>query len=218
MRRLLLPCSFLLVAAVSAGCTDAPEPIERSEDSSASPSETPSGTPDDSAGTGEGPVAGSGASLSPEDRATWCGVVTADQLSALTGYEVTEVRGEERGLRSCSAELPDLELQITWGSEPTGKTFEKYAAGWERPAGVYDVSEVELPGGQPAVVATQAVPQAGHAGTVLDGQVVQVLVAEVVPDDATTVDDLGDVAETDPRGLRGLRGEGTHGTGNRDRR
>ncbi|QBX55105.1 hypothetical protein EXE58_06300 [Nocardioides seonyuensis] len=200
MRRLLLPCSLLLVGAMSAGCTDEPEPTEGSDKSSASSSETPSETPSKSETpnegetTGEGPVAGAGAGLSPENAKEWCGVITPEQLSALTGYEVTGVWGRREGVNTCSTELPGLELNITWGSEPTKKSFEQYAAGWDRPAGVFDVAEVELPNGRPAVVATQPVPETGHAGAVVDGRVIQVLVSEVIPDEASTVEDLGAMA------------------------
>lgn len=201
MRR-LLPCSVLIVAALSAGCTDDSDPAGGSEETSASPSQAPSETADETSDesetTGEGPVAGSGAALPPKRRTKWCGAVTADQLNALTGYEVARVRGDGRqpGLVACSAELPDLELQITWGSVPAKKSFEQYAATWDRPAGVFDVTDVELPNGQPAVVATQPVPETGHAGTVVDGQLIQVLVGEVIPDEGTTVEDLGAMAET----------------------
>ena len=192
MRRLLLPCSLLLAGAVSAGCTDAPEPIERTEE----PSPSSSVTPDEGGTTGAGPVAGSGAGLSPKNGKQWCSAVTADQLSALTGFEVTQVWGRTDGLNSCSTELPGLELMISWGSERTSESFEKYAAGWERPPGVFDVTELDLSGGRPAVLATQSAPQeAAYAGTVIDGRVVEVTVAEVIPGEETTLEHLGAVAE-----------------------
>jgi hypothetical protein len=178
----------LLVGLLCAGCADDPEP---GGGGTAAPSPTTSDSPTDpAAGT---PVAGSGADLDPSDPQSWCSAVTAAQLGALTDYEVADVYASGDGLQSCVADLPGNELLLTWGTEPTKKSFEQYAAGFDKPAGVYEPSVISLGEGQSAVVAPRPDTPTAFAGTVVDGRVVQVSVAGVVVQDADS-DELAEMA------------------------
>lgn len=178
----------LLVGLLCAGCADDPEPeeggatAEPTATTSDSPSETAAGTP----------IAGAGAEVDPTDAQAWCGAVTPEQLAALTGFEVSEVQADGDGVQTCGADLPGVELMITWGAEPTKKSFEQYAGSFDRPAGVRERTDITL-GDQPAVVATQETPPTAFAGTVVDGRLVQVLVTGVVATDADPAD-LGEKA------------------------
>ncbi|EON25620.1 hypothetical protein [Nocardioides allogilvus] len=190
-------CAALLVTVLAAGCTD--DSDETSDpDSTSAPSQAPSSetsSDDLSESAAEGPVAGAGAALSPDKPKQWCNAITADQLAAVTGTEVAAVTDWSTGIQACGADLPGVEFQITWGSEPTKQSFTKYAETWNHPADAFAVRDAELPGGKPGLVATQPVPEAGHAGTVIGGRLIEVSVSEVIPDDMKSVDDLGAIAE-----------------------
>jgi hypothetical protein len=178
--------ALLVVALLGAGCADDGEPVDEPT-SSTSTTEEPTEEPS------QGPVAGSGAGIDPADGAAWCGAITAEQLAGATGYEVTEVASDGDGVQSCTADLPGSELLLTWGSEPTGKSFKQYAASYDRPAGVYAPTTITLDNGQPAVVAPRPDSPTAFAGTVADGRLVQVTVSGVVAMDADP-DELADVA------------------------
>lgn len=139
-------------------------------------------------------VAGSGAGIDPGDTDAWCGAITPEQLSAATGYDVVAIELRGSGLTVCRAELAEPEVDIWWGSEGTGRSFEQLEASWERPAGVYDPTTITLGSGQPAVVALQDVPPTAFASTVVDGTNVQALVSALVEQDGDPAD-LATVAE-----------------------
>ncbi|GAA5113359.1 hypothetical protein GCM10023339_17610 [Alloalcanivorax gelatiniphagus] len=183
----------LVVVLLAAGCSDDTEPDEPTTQSPSSDSPTGSPTEDPTEEPAEGPVAGTGAGIDPGDVKAWCGAVTPEQLSAATGFEVAGVASADAGVQSCTADLPGTELLLTWGSEPTKKSFEQYAAGYDRPAGVYAPTTTTLAGGQPVVVAPRPDSPTAFAGTVVDGRLVQVAVSGVVAVDADP-DDLGEVA------------------------
>lgn len=142
----------------------------------------------------ETPVAGSGAGIDPTDLGSWCGAITPEQLSGASGLEVADITSDGDGVQACTADLPGAELLITWGSETTTKSFERYAADFDRPAGLYEVTEVSLAGDQPAVVAVQDGVRTAFTGTVLDGRTTQVAVIAVADQDADT-QELGDLAQ-----------------------
>lgn len=75
----------------------------------------------------EGPVAGSGAGLDPADVEAWCAAVTPDQLAAATDVEVVAVEATGTTTTTCRADVPGSELDVWWGFEDTGKSFESYA-------------------------------------------------------------------------------------------
>lgn len=180
----------VLVGLLSAGCADDETPADgpTSEPTpSSSESETPTTEPT------ETPVAGAGAQIDPKDATAWCGAVTPEQLAGLTTYEVAGIDAAGTDVQTCTADLPDSELLITWGSEPTKKSFEQYAASFDRPVGVYAPSTITLDGGQPAVVAPRPASPTAYAGTVVDGQLFQVVVSGVTVLDADS-DDLGEMA------------------------
>lgn len=195
MRRRPSPClslgAALLIGLLGAGCSGDTEPTEPTDEptTSQSPSESESPTVDAT----ETPVAGSGAAVDPADAAAWCGAITPEQLAGATGYEVAEVASDGEGVQACTADLPGSELLLTWGSEPTRKSFEQYAASYDRPAGVYAPTTITLDGGQPAVVAPRPDSPTAFAGTVADGRLVQVTVSGVAAMDADP-DELADVA------------------------
>jgi hypothetical protein len=198
MRRHRLPAVLvpLLLAAALAGCGSDDEPEDASSPASPTPtSSTPqSGEPTRDAG--QGPVAGSGAALSPAKAEQWCAAVTPEQLTALTGFEVVDVSVLGKGVSTCRAELSGFDLEISWGSESTRESQEQYAASWTRPAGVYEVTDLTLAGGQPAVAATAASPRNAAAGFVSGGRLVEArVVAFGAEDDTTGADDLAGIAE-----------------------
>lgn len=157
-------------------------------------SETSNTEPDGSQEPAPEPlVAGAGAGIDPADTAGWCGAVTPEQLSAATGYDVAAVDDFGQGLTTCDADLPGVELRISWGSEPTQKSFERYEAGFDRPADVYETSTTTLGDEQPAVVALQPGVRTAFAGTVADGRLTQVVVIAVAAQEADPVE-LGDIA------------------------
>lgn len=184
LSRVLVPA---LVLPLALGCTGGDDP-------SGDPDPTDGPTPTGSGATA-GPVAGSGAGLSPDDPAAWCGAVTAAQLTALTGFEVSAVDSRGTGVATCEAELPGVDLRLEWGSEATRQTPERYAAGWSRPAGVFTVTPVSLPGRASGVRATTPSPRRATAGAVVDGRLVEVTVVAVAADDTVTAEDLGAMAE-----------------------
>ena len=165
----------LAVVLLSAGCADDTEPTDEPT-TSASDGRRPRSR--------RGPVAGSGADIDPADVDAWCGAITPEQLSAATGYDVVAIEPRGSGLTVCRAELSDLEVDIWWGAEPSRKSFEKFEASWEKPAGVYDASTVDLDSGQPAVIALQEVPPTAFAATVVDGSNVQARVSALAAQDA----------------------------------
>lgn len=184
--------SALLVAVLGlAGCADDGEPADEPT-TEPTTSESPSGseTPD----AVETPVAGAGADIDPTDLGSWCGAITPEQLSGAAGVEVADITSVGDGVQACTADLPGVELTITWGSEPTKQSFDRYAASFERPAGVYETSDVTLDGGQPAVVAVQDGVRTAFAGTVLDGRTTQVAVIAVADQDSDP-QQLGDLAQ-----------------------
>jgi hypothetical protein len=196
MRPAALPslAAALLVGLLAAGCGGSEE--DRADGATEDP--TASASPDDSEPeatepSGDTPVAGAGADVDPSDPQAWCGAVTADQLGALTDYEVVDVYASGDGLQTCVADLPGNELLLTWGTEPTKKSFEHYAAGFDKPAGVYEPTVVTLGEGRPAVLALRPDTPTAFAGTVVDGRVVQVSVAGVVVQDADS-DELAEMA------------------------
>ena len=186
--------ALLVVALLGAGCADDGGPADEPTGST-SPTEEPTEEPtaDPTEEPSQGPVAGSGAGIDPADGAAWCGAVTPEQLAAATGFEVAAVATDGDGVQTCTADLPGTELLVTWGSERTKKSFETYAASYDRPAGVYAPTASTLDGGQPVVVAPRPDSPAAFAGTVVDGRLVQVAVSGVVALDADS-DDLGEVA------------------------
>ena len=186
----LLSVGAAVLVALLTGCADDSGP-DAEPTSEPTTSESPSGS--ESPDAVETPVAGSGADVDPADLTSWCGAITPAQVAGATGFEVAEVTGDGEGVQSCDADLPGAELLITWGSESTGKSFERYAAGFDRPAGVYESSEVTLDGGQPAVVALQDTARSAVAGTVVDGRLTQVAVIPVGLQDADP-QELGEVA------------------------
>ncbi len=125
-----------------------------------------------------------GADIDPADVDAWCGAITPEQLSAATGYDVVAIEPRGSGLTVCRAELSDLEVDIWWGAEHSRKSFEKFEASWEKPAGVYDASTVDLDSGQPAVIALQEIPPTAFAATVVDGSNVQARVSALAAQDA----------------------------------
>lgn len=178
----------LLVGLLCAGCADDPEPEDvdttsEPEPSSESPVET----------AVETPVAGSGADVDPADATAWCGAITPEQLAGLTGFEVEGVDDFGTGLTTCGGNLPGVDLRISWGGEPTRKSFEQLEASYAKPAGVYESSTVELDGGQEAVVALQPSVRTAFAGTVVDGRHTQVVVSAVAAQDADPAE-LGEMA------------------------
>lgn len=181
----------LLVVLLSAGCADDTEPVDEPT-SSASPSEEPT-SDEPTEEPAEGPVAGSGAEVDPADVEAWCGAVTPEQLAAATGFEVAAVETYGSGIGTCNADLPGSEITVSWGAEATKQSFERYAAGFDKPAGIYEPSDLTLDGGQPAVVALQPGVKAAFAGTVVDGQVTQVRVTALVAQDADP-EELGEIA------------------------
>ena len=185
----------LLVGLLATGCGGG----EEDPTDGATEAPTTSASPEDTEPAGAepidgGPVAGAGADVDPSDPQAWCGAVTAEQLGALTAYEVADVYASGDGLQTCVADLPGNELLLTWGTEPTKKTFEQYAARFEKPAGVYEPTVVTLGGGQSAVVAPRPDTPTAFAGTVVDGRVVEVAVAGVVVQDADS-DELAEMAK-----------------------
>lgn len=190
MRRSLhrLVPALLVVATVSAGCGGEADPTGPEQPSSQAPSSSATD------GADELPVAGAGADVDPADAGAWCGAVTPAQLGGAAGFEVAAIRSDGAGVQSCTADLPGAELVITWGSEPTRKSFERYAAGFDRPAGVYDATDVTLASGQPAVVALQDSSTTAFAGTVADGRLIQVTVIAVAAQDAD-LSSLGEAAQ-----------------------
>lgn len=181
----------LLVGLLATGCADDTEPTEPTDEPTTSGSPSASDTPIPDAT--ETPVAGSGASIDPEDAEAWCGAVTPAQLAGATGVEVAAVESGGDGVQACGADVPDALRVIIWGSEPTRKTFDQYAASFERPAGVYEPSTITLDGGQPVVVAPRPGSPTAYAGTVVDGRLVQVVVNARV-DLEEDSEELGEVA------------------------
>lgn len=182
----------LLVVLLSAGCADDTEPVDEPTTSTSASDDPTSESPTDE--PTEGPVAGSGADIDPADVEAWCGAVTPEQLAAATGYEVDAVETYGSGTGTCNADLPGSEVTLSWGAEATKQSFERYAAGYDKPAGVYEPSDITLDGGQPAVVALQPGVRAAFAGTVVDGQVTEVRVTALVAQDADP-EELGQIAQ-----------------------
>ena len=185
--------AVLLVAVLAAGCADDadadPEPTTSSSDEPTNePTEEPTEEP------AEGPVAGSGAEIDPADVEAWCGAITPEQLSAATGYEVVAIEPRGSGLTTCRADLSGSEVDVWWGAEPSSRSFEKFEASWEKPAGVYDPTTISLDSEQPAVVALQEVPATAFAATVVEGSNVQARVSALVEQDADP-GELSDIAQ-----------------------
>lgn len=174
----------LLVALLGAGCADGTEPVDEPSTSASSGTPTDEPTQEPAEEPAEGPVAGAGADIDPADVEAWCGAITPEQLSAATGYEVVAIEPRGSGLTTCRADLAGSEVNVWWGAEPTERSFERFEASWDRPAGVYDPSTITLDSGQPAVVALQEVPPTAFAATVVDGSNVQALVSALVEQDA----------------------------------
>lgn len=194
MRRRPAPLLSLVAAVLVtllAGCADDTEPVDEPTASTPTADEPTSEATEE---TVEGPVAGAGAAIDPADVDAWCGAITPEQLSAATGYEVVAIEPRGSGLTTCRADVSGSEVDVWWGVEPTKKSFERFEASWERPAGVYDPSTITLDSGQPAVVALQEVPPTGFAATVVDGSNVQALVSALVEQDADP-EVLADVAQ-----------------------
>lgn len=180
--------ALLLVSLVSTGCGGGSEP----EDTPAVTDPPSSSSEEEGTGTPEGPVPGAGADIDPSDAEAWCGAVGAQQLAAASGWEVEAIDSYGTGVGTCSASLPDNEVSATWGSEETSKSFDRYAASFDKPAGTYEVTEVDL-GGQPALVALQPDATTAFAGTVEDGRLTQVVLVGLVDQDADPAE-LGEVA------------------------
>lgn len=190
MRR-LLAAALVLTMALATGCTtgaDDDDPGDGGETTSPSPA------PSEPEPEGQGPVAGAGAQVSPEDLEAWCGAVTPDQLSALTGYEIEEVLATGARLDDCMAEPSGVELDLVWGSQPSSKSIDEYEALWSRPAGAYEVSRVALDSGTEVVLASQAAARTVRAGTIFEGRRIEVLVMALEADESVTLDDLGAMA------------------------
>lgn len=185
----------LLVVLLGAGCADDAEPTDDPTTSDSPSSEAPTEEPtqEPTEGSAEGPVAGAGAEIAPEDVEAWCGAVTPEQLAAATGYEVEAVETYGSGIQTCNADLPGSEVTLTWGAEATKQSYERYAAGFDKPAGVYEPTEVALGSGTPSVVAIQPGVRAAFAGTVVDGRLTQVRVTALVAQDADP-EELGEIA------------------------
>jgi hypothetical protein len=182
--------ALLLVGLVSTGCGGGSEP-EETPTGTDSPS-SPSSPTEEQTGTADGPVPGAGADTDPSDAEAWCGAVSAQQLAAASGWEVEAIDSYGSGIGTCSASLPGNEVSVTWGSEETSKSFDRYAAGFDTPPGTYEVTDVDL-GGQPALVVLQPKATAAFAGTVEDGRLTEVRLIGLVDQDADPAE-LGEVA------------------------
>lgn len=188
MRLHRLAAALFLLALVG-GCSSDGDPVDTTPSSSAG-----AATATTEPNSVEGPVAGSGAAISPADVDAWCGAITAEQLTALTGFEVVGVATYGEGVGICHGELPDVDLNVSWGSELTRKSAEQYEASWAKPAGVYDVTTSTVRG-QAVITATQEVPANAFAGTVSDGRLVQATVTSVAAGDSITPAQVAEMAQ-----------------------
>lgn len=166
----LFPLLFAL------GCTSSGEAPEERTSSPASDDAT--------SGVEGGPEPGSGAGLDPDDAEAWCSAVTPEQLTTLTGHQVTSVKSSElSGERvRCAAVVPGAEVAVLWNAERTDSSLDDLAEEpqWQQRSGS-TVTRTELPNGADALLRTAEVPSQASLGTVADGLELDVTVMYAVP-------------------------------------
>jgi hypothetical protein len=183
----------VLVCLLATACSDGSD-ADPEDGASTEPTTSASSEASESEEPAPGPlVAGSGAGIDPANADAWCGAITPEQLTGLLGVEVAAVDPSGAGVQQCTADLPGSGYLVTWGAERTGKSFERYAAGFDRPPGVHDPRTITLDGGKPAVLAPRPESPTAFAGTVVDGRLVQVAISGVVATDADS-EELAEMA------------------------
>lgn len=170
----------VVLLAVLGACGD-PEP----DSSSQTPSDVPTTTADPEPTTEQrAPAAaplvpGTGAGLAPQPIDQWCAAITREQLTALMGIEIEEVRSTSYvgGGEGCSAtplveELSDPSFVIDWKADDED-SLEPLRAELRGSATPVDVRDVTLRGGQPALTARMEPVRSTVTAAVVDGRVVR---------------------------------------------